>query len=102
MRMESSVTIKGQITLPAVLRKRFGLHRGRKVMFAETQEGILVKPAKLVDETKGAAWKKALADSIAQAEAGKGHYFANDEELIGFLEKETRRVPQGKKAPKRS
>lgn len=97
MRLESSVTIKGQITLPAALRKRFGLERGRKVMFVATDEGILVKPAELLDLTKKPEWKAALDESLAQAGSGKGDFFASDEEFMNFLKKESKKSRSRKK-----
>lgn len=95
--MESSVTIKGQITLPAALRKRFGLERGRKVMFVTTDDGILVKPAELLDLTKQPEWKTALDESLTQAESGKGVFFASDEEFMNFLKKEEKKGRSRKK-----
>lgn len=41
----SQVTSKGQITIPAKLRRKFNLVRGKKVVFVATEEGILIKPA---------------------------------------------------------
>ncbi len=41
----SQVTSKGQITIPAKLRRKFNLERGKKVVFVATDEGILIKPA---------------------------------------------------------
>ena len=54
--------------------------------------GILVKPAGLVDLTKKPGWKKALAESLAQAEAGQGHFFASNAEFISFLEKKSKKA----------
>jgi AbrB family looped-hinge helix DNA binding protein len=36
---------KGVFTIPAVLRKRFGLHDGSLVIAEERDEGILLRPA---------------------------------------------------------
>lgn len=35
---------RGQITLPAELRRKFGLKRGDVVVFEETADGILISP----------------------------------------------------------
>lgn len=46
---------RGQITLPANLRKKFGLKKGDPIVFRETEEGILISSKetqvmKLLDE----------------------------------------------------
>lgn len=90
--MQSNVTTKGQITLPADLRKRFGIERGQKVMFEATADGILVKPVKVIDLTKRPAWKRALEASIAEADAGKTKVFKSSEEFVAHLEAESRKT----------
>ena len=54
----SRITTKGQITLPASIRRRFGLATGQAVMFEATDQGIMVKPIQLEDMTKNPEWKK--------------------------------------------
>ena len=39
---------KGQITIPREIRKKLNLKRGDLVVFVETDEGVLVKPASVV------------------------------------------------------
>ena len=46
---------KGQVTLPADVRKRLGIKKGDLVAFVETPEGVLITPQELVAT-------KALAD----------------------------------------
>lgn len=46
---------RGQVTLPAGLRKKFGLKKGDPIVFRETEEGILISSKetqvmKLLDE----------------------------------------------------
>lgn len=36
---------RGQTVIPASLRRRFGIEEGKLVIFEETSEGILVRPA---------------------------------------------------------
>ncbi len=50
--MTSTISSKGQITLPASLRKRLGWKPGTKVEFDERDEGIVVRPAFDADEMK--------------------------------------------------
>ena len=40
----STVTTKGQITIPAIIRKQFGLQVGTKVSFVVENEKIIVQP----------------------------------------------------------
>ncbi len=44
----SIVQEKGQVTIPADLRRRWGLERGTVVTFEETEEGILIRPQKML------------------------------------------------------
>lgn len=41
---ESIITSKGQITIPSHMRKKLNLDSGKKIVFIETSEGILIKP----------------------------------------------------------
>jgi AbrB family looped-hinge helix DNA binding protein len=43
--MSSTISSKGQITLPAALRKRLGWKPGLKLEFEEQGEGIVARPA---------------------------------------------------------
>ncbi len=46
---------KGQVTLPAEIRKRYDLHSGSRVVFEEREGYIALIPAEdLVDDTAGA------------------------------------------------
>lgn len=39
------LTVKGQVTIPQRLRKRYGLKPESEVVVEETAEGVLIKPA---------------------------------------------------------
>ncbi len=95
--MQSNITTKGQITLPAELRKRFGMETGQKVIFVPTEQGILVKPVRVVDLTQEPKWKKALEQSLAEAEAGKTRSFGSSEEFLDHLAAESKRPQRGRK-----
>ena len=41
---QSAITIKGQVTIPASIRRKFGLHRGDKVVFQEEGDKIYLQP----------------------------------------------------------
>jgi len=55
---------KGQVTLPAAVRKRLGLKKGDLVAVTPTADGILLTPQEVVANT--------LLDEIGQALAERG------------------------------
>ncbi len=46
----SSVTVKGQVTIPVNIRKKFGLQAGGKVSFSVEDEKIVVQPVPVTIE----------------------------------------------------
>jgi len=50
--MTSTISSKGQITLPSTLRKRLGWKPGTKLEFDEQDDGILARAAFNADEMK--------------------------------------------------
>ncbi len=49
MRTKTSlVQAKGQVTIPFEIRKRLNLKQGDRVVFIETQSGVVIKPAEVV------------------------------------------------------
>jgi len=44
----SVVQEKGQITIPAEIRKKLGLKRGDLVAFVETEQGVLISPQEII------------------------------------------------------
>ena len=44
----SKVQAKGQITIPADIRERWGLKPGDLVAFVETEDGVLISPQEVV------------------------------------------------------
>ena len=42
--METYVTVKGQIVIPAPLRKKYGIKNGTKIIVTDTGDAILLKP----------------------------------------------------------
>ena len=49
MTFEAIVTKKGQITIPAKLRRKFKIEEGTRLEVVETPEGILFKPKTILD-----------------------------------------------------
>ena len=44
----SVVQEKGQVTIPAEIRKRWGLKKGDLVAFTETDQGVLISPQEVI------------------------------------------------------
>lgn len=55
---------KGQVTLPADVRKKTGLKRGDLVSVTATEGGVLIMPVE-VREAKGSPWLRELYDYFA-------------------------------------
>lgn len=91
----SRITMKGQITLPASIRKRFGLGTGQQVMFEATAEGILVKPVRIEDLTHTPEWQKKLQAALKDAQTGRGTFYGSDKEFLKALENDFA-MPKGK------
>ncbi len=52
---------KGQITIPTKIRRKLNLRKGDLVIFTETSEGVLIKPAEMLSQTE---LRKKLAEEI--------------------------------------
>ena len=44
----SIVQVKGQVTIPAEIRQRWGLKKGDLVAFVETEQGVMISPQEVV------------------------------------------------------
>jgi len=79
------------ITLPMWIIHRFRLGAGDFVRMEETREGVLLKPAKLVDPSQAYFWTKEWQGGEQEAEEdirkGRVKAFKNVKELIKDLTK---------------
>ncbi len=74
---QSAVTVKGQVTIPAAIRKKYGLHRGVKVAFREEDDKIILQPAQdrveaafgIITPSKGATLEE--MDEAVKKRAGQ-------------------------------
>ena len=62
----SHVTRKGQATIPSVFRKKLGIEEGDKVVFEETEEGLILKPAADIEDSAGALSRFADAEQVLE------------------------------------
>ncbi len=66
--METRVTAKGQIVIPAVLRRKYGIKKGTKIIVSDNGDSIVLKPIteeylkKLQGSLKGKGGLKVLLD----------------------------------------
>ena len=42
--METYATVKGQVVIPAALRRKYGIKKGTKLIVTDTEDGIVLKP----------------------------------------------------------
>ena len=66
--METYATVKGQIVIPASLRRKYGIKNGTKIIVTDDGEAIILKPVteqylnKLQGSLKGRGGLKALVE----------------------------------------
>ncbi len=53
-RLETTVTRKGQVTIPAELRKKHGIREGMRVDITDSPAGLLLKPVPDMNDWAGA------------------------------------------------
>jgi len=63
----SKITSKGQMTIPAEARRKYGLEDGSIVMVEETREGLLLKRAPDIIASAGALAEFGDANDIVQS-----------------------------------
>ncbi len=86
----SAVQAKGQVTIPAEIRRRLGLKTGDLVAFIETEQGVLISPRQIVatealDEIGEALREKGITkeDLMASGRQIRGDLL---EELYGLTD----------------
>ena len=57
---------KGQVTIPREIRKKLNLKRGDRVVFVETEAGVMVKPASALAADELRAEASAVVRSIRE------------------------------------
>jgi AbrB family looped-hinge helix DNA binding protein len=81
---------KGQVTIPAEVRRATGLEEGDPIEVDVVDEGILLRPQKVIDATQAwfwsRAWQERVGRSVEQIAAGSGERFETDEEFLAALD----------------
>jgi AbrB family looped-hinge helix DNA binding protein len=87
----SVVRAKGQLTIPAKVRRAAHLKEGDPVDLQLTPEGILLRPHKMVDATEAwfwtPDWQAGEREASAQIAAGKVEHFPNDQSFLRALKR---------------
>ena len=67
----TSISSKGQITIPLRIRKTFKIGAGQKFVFSERKDGILLKPVdvSVKDKTETAEWAACVKAGLADLKA---------------------------------
>lgn len=88
----AKVRSKGQLTIPPEIRRAARLEEGDPVEFELTDEGILLRPKKLIDASQAWFWTPEWQAKEREADediaAGRTEFFESDEEFLAALERE--------------
>ena len=90
--MTTTVRTKGQITIPIEIRKAIHLEEGDPVEVELVEEGILLRPQKVIDATQAwfwtPEWQESIRRSAEQVAAGKAKVFEDDKAFLAALDTE--------------
>lgn len=85
----TTLRAKGQLTLPEEIRAAARLEEGDLIEAEITEEGILLRPQKVIDATQAwfwaPQWQQGEREADADLSAGRGETFASGDELIEAL-----------------
>ena len=99
----TTLRAKGQLTLPEEIRTAARLQDGDLFDAEITEEGILLRPRKVIDATQAwfwtPAWQTGEREADADLAAGRVETFGSDEELSAALRSTAK--PAAKRARKR-
>jgi AbrB family looped-hinge helix DNA binding protein len=91
----TTLRAKGQLTIPEDIRKAARLEEGDLLEAELTDEGILLRPQKVIDATQAwfwtTEWQAGEREADADLAAGRVETFDSGEELIDGLRKKSRR-----------
>ncbi len=86
----TTVRAKGQITLPHAIRVAANLAEGDLVDVVLTEEGILLRPKKLIDATQAwfwtPQWQAGEREATQDIAAGQVEVFEDDEAFLASLD----------------
>ena len=86
----TTIRNKGQVTIPASIRRAARLEDGDPVEIEVVEGGILLRPQKVIDATQAwywtAAWQAGERAASAELEAGEGTTFESSDDFLASLD----------------
>ncbi len=86
----TTVRAKGQVTIPAEIRQAARLEEGDPVEVEIVEDGILLRPMKMIDASQAwfwtPEWQAGEREADADIAAGRVERFESDEEFLAALE----------------
>ena len=86
----TTLRAKGQLTLPEDIRTAARLEEGDLLEAEITDEGILLRPQKVIDATQAwfwtPAWQAGELEASRELELGEGRVFQTAEEFLASLD----------------
>ncbi|MDP9256008.1 MAG: AbrB/MazE/SpoVT family DNA-binding domain-containing protein [Actinomycetota bacterium] len=88
--MTTTIRTKGQVTIPAEIRKAAHLEEGDPVEVEVVEEGILLRPQKIIDATQAwfwtPEWQESIRRSVEQLATDEGEILTDDESFRAVLD----------------
>ncbi len=80
MPLSYTITEKGTVSIPSRIRKKYGLQKGAKVEFMDTEEGILIVPVAPLEDLFGAdkSRKKLVKEMVHEIHEGRRREASED------------------------
>ena len=86
----ATVRNKGQVTIPAEIRKAVHLEVGDLIEFEVVSEGILLKPRKVIDSTQAwfwaPEWQAGEREAVAELAGGRGRVFDSPDDFLASFD----------------
>lgn len=100
----TTLRAKGQLTIPEEIRAAAHLEEGDLFDAEITEEGILLRPRKVIDATQAwfwtSEWQQGERDADADLAAGRGESFSSGEDFLDALRARTKRQSGTRPAPR--
>ena len=96
MALRATLRARGQITLPLEVRKAAHLEEDDMVEFELTEEGILLRPCKVIDASQAwfwtPEWQEGMREAVEDVEAGRLRHHDSDEEFLHALDEASKKT----------
>ncbi len=84
------VRAKGQVTIPTGIREAARLEEGDPIEFEITEDGILMRPQKVIDASQAwfwtPEWQAGEREADAEAARGEGEVYMDEESFFEALD----------------